>query len=200
MLQFLLDGLVYVLALLGGVMSGWELFRRFNEWREHRIDTFASIEKNALKLLDQVDADEFNPTVVIGIGRSGAFLGGWLAGNLGSLPISVFERRFKADKGGPPDFADFERNVETLDELFTDKKTALVVQGASTSGSTLREFEQKRQQFMPDWEVKYCVLYNVDTAAFPVDYVAKVLKVAPKKFPWHKRAAYKKYMRIKRVS
>lgn len=46
----------------------------------------------------QIRHSSFNPTRVVGLGRSGAILGGILAGNLGHLPVDVLERRLEGRK------------------------------------------------------------------------------------------------------
>jgi class 3 adenylate cyclase/hypoxanthine phosphoribosyltransferase len=73
-------------------------------------------------IVESVEKSRFGPRRVVGIGRSGAILGGIIAGNLndprgqGHLPVDVCERRHLGDKGNP------RRAISTLtepEEVFT---------------------------------------------------------------------------------
>lgn len=189
------DLVLAVLAILGGVATVVQIRLWIIDWHAARIDNFSAIEKHGLRLLECVNRSEFVPDLILGIGRSGAFLGGWLAGNLGSIPIEVIDRVHKANSADPMDFPNFAEKIALLRAIHGDKARVLVVEGATTRGATLQNFERLRLAHVPDWMCRYAVLYQVDTAAFPAQFVGKSLGRAPLRYPWHKTPEYRHHIR-----
>ena len=97
----------------------------------------------AEKLLNTIEGS-FMPDLVLGLGRSGGIWGGWLAGNLGSLPFAVIDIEY--DDGEVVLRAEFPGGEEVLSSVrkrFPNSPHVLVVQGAASGGMTFREFFAK---------------------------------------------------------
>ncbi len=193
----ILEYVLLVFALLGGVLSVRQLWQWYSEYQESRIDSFLSIERHGVRLIEKIRSDGFDPDMVVGIGRSGAFLGGWLAGNLGSIPITVIDRRFDLNQAGVLNFptaeTDFRNICDSLKHM--QDPGVLIVEGATTSGSTLREFQRLQILYAPQLNCRYAVLYEVETSKFDVQYVAKRITQAPSRYPWHKTVDWQKHIR-----
>jgi len=184
-----------IFGLIGGIISVKQLIDWWREYQEKRIDSFESIERNAIKLIEKVQADGFTPQLVIGIGRSGAFLGGWIAGNLGSIPIQVIDRSFKKEEGTTVEYLNCDQILAMLRIQFGKTARVLVVEGASTTGSSLAAFSKIRKKEVPDWDCRYAVLYEVESTKFACQYVALRISKTPERYPWHKTVHYAKYLK-----
>jgi hypoxanthine phosphoribosyltransferase len=191
----ILNWALLLFGLVGGIISIKQLADWLHEYRENRIDTFQSIERNAVKLIEKIQADGFNPQLVLGIGRSGALLGGWIAGNLGSIPIQVIDRAFKEEEGTTVEYPYATEIFAMLRRKYGEGTRVLVVEGASTTGSSLITFSKIRKQEVPDWNCRYAVLYEVESTRFPCQYVALHINRAPKRYPWHKTVHYASHLR-----
>jgi hypoxanthine phosphoribosyltransferase len=189
------DGISWALAVLGGVVAVNQCRIWWDDWHKSRIDRFSAIERHGLEVMNRIKRAGYVPDVVLGLGRSGAFLGGWLAGNLGSLRIEVIDRVHKEGNVQLMDFPQMRERLEFLKEAYGPKANVLVVEGATTRGTTFYQFEQVRASVVPDWNCKFCVLYEVDTNMFEIDFVGKRLKSAPLRYPWHATEEYRKFIR-----
>ncbi len=194
-MSILSDYILFAFGIIGGLISLWQGMLWYLEWQESRIDTLASVDSNGLRLIEQIRRVGFQPDVVIGIGRSGAFLGGWIAGNLGSLPIDIVDRHHTDDPSNPANYTGIEQRIGLLRTLYGDTAKALIVEGATTSGVSLQQCSKHLKTFAPGWTCKYAVLYEVETSKFPTDFVARRIKRAPRRYPWHKTVDYKRYLR-----
>lgn len=166
------------------------------ELKEKRIDSFSSVEKKGMILIEEIVEAGFNPDLVVGIGRSGAFLGGWLAGNLGSLPIQVLDRTFGDTEERNILYPNAAAMLETIRNIQGSNLNVLIVEGGSTTGATLENFSALQKQYCPNWNCRYSVLYEVKAATFKSDFVAKRIRKAPRRYPWHKTINYRKYLNL----
>ncbi len=197
-----------ILAVFGGVASVTGLYLAVVVWRERcrlRIEpSWDDTLRVADTLLDTIQRAQFDPHLVIGLGRSGGIWGGWLAGNLDSLPLALIDleydgrdvaRRVKIWHGEEvlsyiPDY------IRERYENDASKPRVLVVEGASSTGTTFREFFTKFGSALLDWDVKTAVLYKNAAVDVQIDFVGKDdLSPWPEKFPWHRRAGYKPHLR-----
>jgi hypoxanthine phosphoribosyltransferase len=185
-------------GVLGAIVSIYQAKIWVAEWRDRKIDSFSSIERHGVQLLHKISTSGFRPDFVLGLGRSGAFLGGWIAGNLGSIPIEVIDRIHKNDVDDPMDFPYVVEKFELLRRAYGDRAKVLVVEGATVRGATSRTFFKYKHHYASDWNCRFCVLYRVETSDFPVDFVAKMLKAAPRRFPWHRTGDYQDFIRPSR--
>lgn len=184
--------LTIIAALIGVIVGIIQLIKWYRERQEERIDTFALVEKYAIRLLEKIEADKFAPDFVLGLGRSGAFLGGWLAGNLGSIPIEVVDRIHGIGDTTLMKIPHGEHKIRLLKKIYGANAKVLVVEAATTRGTTFYQFQEVRGRIAPEWQCKFCVLYEVKSNWFPVDFVGKQIKQVPRRYAWHLRASYKK--------
>lgn len=189
------DWAMAALAALGSVVAVVQLRLWLRNWGDGRIDTFESVERNSLKLLAQIEAQGFRPDFVLGIGRSGAFLAGWLAGNLGTVSIEVVDRKHGTVPTQIVEYPHIEERLALLEQLYGKKARVLVVEGAATRGNSFIEFENLRRRHANEWDCRYAVLYEVDTNVATIHFVAKRLGRAPKRYPWHKTPRYRNFIR-----
>lgn len=91
-----------ILAVFGGAASVTGLLLAVVVWRERRRMRSQPSWDEALRvadtLIDTIQQSRFSPHLVIGLGRSGGIWGGWLAGNLGSLPFTVIDLEYEVDE------------------------------------------------------------------------------------------------------
>ena len=170
----------------------------FHVWRWKRQLTWDDALRVAEQLLQQIEGSDWKPDIVIGLGRSGGIWGGWLAGNLGSLPLGVIDVTYEETPVGGRSvaFPGGWQVLSSLKETYPDDRNVLVVEGASSTGQTPREFRQELISKIPDWDVKLAVLYKNPTVAERIDFVGKAdLEPWPTRFPWHARAVYRPYLR-----
>lgn len=184
------------LAGMGGVVATVQLRLWIRNWTDGRVDTFAAIERHGLELLRRIEAAGFHPDFVLGIGRSGAFLAGWLAGNLGSVAIEVVDRMHQTDPTEPVEFPDIAERMRLLTKLYGQHAKVLIVEGAATRGNTFMSFEKVRRGHAGSWECRYAVLYEVETNIARIDFAARRLKSTPLRYPWHTTARYRSFLRL----
>ncbi|MCK4341262.1 MAG: hypothetical protein KAY37_06005 [Phycisphaerae bacterium] len=185
---------VGVLASVGGLVLGAHVW--LERRRLAREPTWDDALRVAEKLLVAVEAADFKPQVVIGLGRSGGIWGGWLAGNLGSLPFLVIDDEYSLTPDGRRvEFRCANEVFTYVHKTFPENARVLVVEGATTDGLTIREFFDKLVPKSPEWDVRIAVLYKNPGANAKVDFAGKDdLSPWPKRFPWHKRAAYQPHL------
>jgi len=194
--------LIDVLAIIGGLTSiaafMVAVVQAYRLWKWHRQPSWNEALKTAEKVLEQIEGSAWMPGIVLGIGRSGGIWGGWVAGNLGSLPFAVIDCKID-DESGPARrflFQGGQSFADNLREVLPENKKILIIEGAVTTGGTFGAFfEQFGTQF-EDCEIKTATLYRNPSADFIVDYVGRSdLEPWPQKFPWHFRKAYRPFLR-----
>ena len=179
-----------IFAVVGGIVTIIQLFIWLRDWAASRVDKIADVERYALGLIDDIRKENFRPTFVLGIGRSGAFLAGWLAGNLGSLPIEVIDRVHARKGGAAPEFNNMERKIQLLIDIYGADAKVLVVEAADITGRTFTKFRELTASLTPNWDCKYCAIYTMAHLNSDIDFIAKRLKAVPKRLPWHRTPEY----------
>lgn len=151
----------------------------------------------AEKLLNMIEAGTWKPDVVVGLGRSGGIWGSWLAGNLGSLPMALIDIEYEpTERERRVEFYGAEQVLSYMAERFKGQPRVLVVEGAASTGTTLREFFRRFDSQLSKWDMKTAVLYSNPAADFAIDFVGSAdLEPWPERFPWHQRAGYKPHLR-----
>ncbi|NIM18595.1 MAG: hypothetical protein GTO45_42005 [Candidatus Aminicenantes bacterium] len=172
---------------------------RIRTWKK-RI-TWDDALRNAKRLLEQVQNHQketgWMPDVVIGLGRSGGIWGGWLAGNLGTLPFAVIDDKYESkEKGINVSFPAGKEILSAVRSTYPDKKRILIVEGASSTGKTPAKFQEDFSQMLNDCDVKFAVLYKNPAAVFDIEFAGKIgPEPWPDKFPWHFSNLYRPYLR-----
>lgn len=185
-----------VFTVLGGLATLWGIFFGIRAWLTSRV-TWKFALKNAEAMLSKIEGDTWRPDVVVGLGRSGALWGGWLAGNLGSLPIVVFDRAFNSEKSVR------EFSWRCPDETIGLLKAAagggvkiLAVEGASSSGKPFESFHNLLSAAWPESDIRFATLFTDSANPIKVDYIGTAnLSPWPDRLPWHLRDVYRRFMR-----
>ena len=193
--------IIELLALVGAVASigglGLALIQRYRvlSWRKQL--TWDDTLRVAEDLLQTIETADWQPDLVIGIGRSGGIWGGWLAGNLGVLPFAVVDKLFvEREAGRGVEFPGGEAVLAALHRLQHGPLRVLVVEGASARGQVPQEFRQQFADYLRDWDVKLAVLYKNPASGANIDFVGMIgPEPWPSTFPWHQRALYRPYLR-----
>jgi hypoxanthine phosphoribosyltransferase len=159
---------VTVVAAVVGVAAGtdqlWASYRK----RVPDVLGWRAIEQGTRNLIAQLRADNYVPDVVVAIGRSGAILGGLLAGNMHNLPMALLDRHFSWDHHR----RDFIQSGFSEVHLSDDCKQVLVVVGEVYSGQTLIECLNSLGPVLVGKTVRTCTLIKSKTSTCHVDYVA----------------------------
>lgn len=202
MLKNLFDIVQAIFAVIGFIAAvlGIIQYRILRQWK--RKITWDKALRVARNLWDQIVAgmldtgDEFKPDLVIGLGRSGGLWGGWLAGNLGSLPLVVVDIKYeKTAQGLQVSFPGGEEMLSLIRKQYGDDLHVLIVEGASSTGRTPLEFQSQFEEQLSGWTCKLAVLYQSVTSTANIDFVGERLEHWPGKFPWHDKESYKPYLR-----
>lgn len=196
MLEFLLafftvlGGLTVLTAIAAGIL------KQFMLWRWRRKFTWDDALRTAHALLQRINGQGWRPEIVIGLGRSGGIWGGWLAGNLGSLPFAVVDDRYTVNAGLGVDFPAGAEVLAAIRRAYPDKRRILVVEGATSTGKTPAKFLEHFGGQLQGLEVKFAVLYKNPVSAADIAFVGKDgPEPWPDRFPWHSSDLYRPYMR-----
>lgn len=149
----------------------------------------------ARKVLADVKKEpNWEPSLVIGIGRSGGIWGGWLAGNLGTKPLLVVDVSYYEQS--PPEFPGAEQVLSALEEFRDLGDKILLVEGAASTGQTFRYFIERFSDQLRSWKIKKAVLYkNPVVPKKDIDFVGRSLERWPERFPWHEQADWRPQLR-----
>jgi hypoxanthine phosphoribosyltransferase len=131
--------------------------------------------------------NEFDPDLVIGLGRGGAILGGMVAGALGLKPVGVLDMVHDAD--APEE----ERKIEGALNLKGVKK-ALLVQGEVRSGLSMAKAKEKLLKEAPKLKLRTIALVvypDVEIDQRP-DWYKKMSRLDP---PWRQVQGYERTLR-----
>ncbi len=198
-----MSGLERILAIVGAVAGVVglvvlvvELYHR-RKWK--RRITWDDALRVAEGLLKEIEGRSWKPQVVIGLGRSGGIWGGWVAGNLGSLPFTVVDLKYsEGGKGVDVEFPGAEDVLLSVRKTHGGQANVLVIEGATARGPTIREFLKRFEKELEGWSVKTAVLYRNPASDAPLDYVGKEdlarWPTDDMPFPWHVRAGYRPFL------
>jgi hypoxanthine phosphoribosyltransferase len=190
-----LGGIVTVVTIVTAILH----WLRLKAWKKQI--TWDDALRNAKRLLEQIQnyhkETGWMTDIVIGLGRSGGIWGGWLAGNLGSLPFAVVDDKYELKgKGLEVDFPGGEEILTAIRKTYPDKKRILVVEGATATGKTPSKFTKKFSNVLKDCDVKYAVIYKNPGSSFDMDFVGKIgPEPWPAKLPWQYTDLYRPYLR-----
>ena len=181
-----------VVGVLGTVIStviAVIQYRRVSVWKKRL--TWDDSLRTSTKLLRNIEQSGWIPDIVLGLGRSGGIWGGWLAGNLGSLPFSVID-----DKYPEVSFPAGAKILRVLREEYPLMSKMLVVEGASSRGETINQFRDEFSVILQGIEIRFAVLYMNPASSAKIDYVGEVgPEPWPLRFPWHSTDRYRPYLR-----
>ena len=129
-----------------------------------------------------IEADDFLPDAVLGLGRSGGVMAGLVAGFLGSLPVRLLDIAYDDGPRG------LNVSLQRIDgQLKFPPRTSrvLIVEGATTGGLTPRRAEAALKRKFPRYDMRFAVLIQSVTSAFRADYYAFAEHGVLQPLPWH---------------
>lgn len=185
------------LASIASVAFAIVRFLEHRRWR--RTPTWEDAFDVARRLRKKLEGNAWKPDLVIGIGRSGGIWGGWLAGNLGSLPFLAIDVHYEdTPNGRVVTFPAGSHGLRAAREVLSEAGNVLLVEGAATEGRTFEEFKSQYKRQIADWNVKTAVLYKNPPPANTIDFTGRDdLEPWPKKFPWHEDDRYRRFLRFR---
>ncbi len=164
--------------------GGVDVVKEFYEKSEGQIDLhWEDVEKAALKVISQMEKENFVPDIIISIARSGLIPAALISYALGNKELYTIKIDFsktqrlshKQDMREKPKISqELSRDIEGLKVLVVDE---MVV-----SGETLKLVSQYLSMKHPA-EVKYSVLYKQPWSQFQPTYCGEEVKQWPI-FPW----------------
>ena len=145
--------------------------------------TWQNVEEDVLKIIHQMQSDNFDPDVIVSIARSGLIPASMIAYALGNKQLFVIKVDFSKNQKSGKDQELNDRPIITQ-ELSKDIQgmKVLVVDEMVVSGSTLKLVADYMKIKNPA-EVKYAVLYKQPWSEFKPDYAGLEIKEWPL-YPW----------------
>ncbi len=119
-----------VLGLIGAISALWYFWEKLVPMR--RLG-WKFAEKAAKRMAGEMIADNFSPTLIVGIGRGGAIIGALISGCLGHRPLIVIDREYTWEGGDRCDDMIFA--VDIPQKFLT---RVLLVSGEVHSGNTMK--------------------------------------------------------------
>lgn len=186
-------------AILAAIITAYrvQIRRRLPDWLAgHPNPTWTDALEAAGSVLRKVQST-WNPSLVIGLGRSGGLWGGWLAGNLGTLPFAVIDISYRDTGNGR--VLEFPGGTDMAKAIMGNKGSGvrvLVVLGAASTGTTFREF---RRQVGPEFggcEVRCAALFKNAAVTDRLDFYGTELDRWPTAFPWHVSDSWRTHLRL----
>lgn len=196
----ILELILAVLGATAGVISTILGVVVFQDWRRQRKRvTWDDALRVADKLLKKIPRGDGGPKVVIGLGRSGGIWGGWLAGNLGSLPFAVVDIKYpESETSVEPEFPGAKDVLGSIRNEYGEDIRVLLIEGATTRGTTITKFLDKYKSELGGWTVEVAVLYRNSASDAPVHFVGKddltPWPTKAKPFPWHDTGGYRPFL------
>ncbi|MFJ1323611.1 phosphoribosyltransferase [Capnocytophaga canis] len=145
------------------------------------------VEISVIKMKNRLLKETYTPTLVVGIGRGGAVLGGLISGVFGKLPIVVMFYEYHKEKSK----ITCETNIMVnIPENYSDK--VLIVVGDIVTGRGMNTFIEAVKE-MGAKEVRvYSFAYVRTTSEYTPDYYSHELNTPEFKFPWMIDEAYRR--------
>lgn len=145
--------------------------------------SWQDVENDVLKIIAQMQKDNFDPDVIVSIARSGLIPASMIAYALGNKELYVVKVDFsKTQKNGSDqDLHDRPMITQELTKNIHGLKV-LVVDEMVVSGSTLKLMDMYMHIKNPA-EVRYAVLYKQPWAEFKPNYFGREVREWPL-YPW----------------
>jgi hypoxanthine phosphoribosyltransferase len=120
---------------------GASVYKAYEVWFNLRRFSWKEVDKYANKLIDKINEDQYQPDLIVTIGRGGAIIGAILSGNLSkhenekNIPLLGLDRVYKWEDGNR-----IEIKNEMIDFQPLKDKNILLVASDVVTGSTMRFF------------------------------------------------------------
>lgn len=140
-------------------------FLNFGFFSIYKRSSLKDVKKNAKFIADKLE-QEFYPSIIIGIGRGGAFFGSLISYYLGNAPFLFVDRLYNWDNN--------ERDVNvlydfTIPEKYLDR--VLIVAGETHSGDTMIFFRKYLKDKLKVKDIRTCSFYKQGACNCTIDYV-----------------------------
>lgn len=121
-------------------------------------------ERAAEKIAKEMTADNFSPTLIVGIGRGGAVMSALISGVLGHRPLIVIDRKYMWKKGER--FEDMIFAVKIPQDFL---ERVLLVSGEVHSGNTMKLYSEHFRK-LGSKSIRRASLYCEKGATVNVEY------------------------------
>lgn len=161
-----------------------KIVKEYYEQSEGEVElSWEDVEQAAYAIIRQMNADAFEPDVIISIARSGLIPASLISYALGNKELYVIKIDFsKSQKiSHQQDMRDLPKITQALEKDVEGLKV-LVVDEMVVSGSTLKMVSDYMGMKHPA-QVKYAVLYKQPWSQFSPDYFGEEVRYWPI-FPW----------------
>ncbi len=179
--QIILETLGYVFAAIGLFAS---VYRAYLAWRSITRLTWDDVDNQTKKLIKKIGESEYEPDIVVTVGRGGAIVGSILSGNLPSkekktknVPILGADRLYRWEDG-----MRIEIENKLIDFSPLKGQKVLLVAGDVLTGGTMKFFHRKIEAAGVA-ELRCACLLKGITATFKPEYFAKEIP-ADFETPW----------------
>lgn len=181
-MKTLLDVIIYLFSILGGVVSVITIYRWLLPFKRIKWST---VEKGVKKLKEDLIHDNYMPSLIVGVGRGGSIIGALLSGCLGHVPILVIDRVYEwEDNLRKDDIREKIRLSRNLDKV-------LLVAGELHTGGTARTYIEYLQSIGAK-EIRYLTFAKDPYPAFSPDYYFVESKKPDVRLPWMLTKEYRR--------
>ncbi len=181
------DTIVNIFSIIGAIASILTLYKSILSVKKVN---WKKIEKGVIKLKEKLIADNYIPTLIIGIGRGGSIIGSILSGCLGRKPFIGMDIIY--------DWNENSRNERLLEEISVHRnlEKVLIVSGEWHSGASGKIYKQYFEN-LGSKEVKTLtfVKEKYPKELIP-DYFYTVIEKPDIKLPWMISKNYSKIARV----
>lgn len=158
----ILFGIIGLISGMLGIISALWFF--WDKLFPIRRLSWKFAEKVAKKIAEKMIADDFSPTLIVGIGRGGAVMGALISGVLGHRPLIVIDREYEWKEGKRFEDMIFPVNVPT-----TFLERTLLIAGEVHSGNTMKVYYEYFKKLGSQHVRKACLFYE-NEATVEVEY------------------------------
>ncbi len=148
--------------------------------------SWSIVEGKIKELKENLIADQYFPSLIIGVGRGGAVVGALLSGCLGSIPLVVIDRIYKWGDNGRED----SMLISEID-LSNYNEKVLIVAGELHTGNTAKLYIEHIKASGAK-AVKMFVLFKEKYPSFQPNYFGFESDFADIKLPWMITKEYKR--------
>lgn len=169
-----------ILGLIGAISALWYFWEKLFPIR--RL-SWRFAERSAKRIAEELTADNFSPTLIIGIGRGGAIVGALISGCLGHRPLVVIDRKYTWREGDR-----FDDMIFPVDIPQNFLERVLIVSGEVHSGNTMKLYYEHFKK-LGARSIQRATLYYEKGATVKVEYKGLELSKKNILMPWmfHRR-------------
>jgi uncharacterized protein len=168
------EGILAACTILGGVVAAIQLWKVVQE-RQGRFG-WRRVTTGVRELIGKIQQANYQPDLVVGLGRGGFVVAGMLSGNLGIVTLAGLDRRYI--------WRDKHRQVKIVDlgPINVVGRNVLLVVAEPWTGETLRKgFEYLMERGAK--QVKTAALFKAEICNFIPDFYAYDVKHVTR-LPW----------------